>query len=51
MAKHISSSEYQYIPIEYVIENARLKEKIRVQKVKIREQFREIMGLKRLRSK
>lgn len=29
MAKHVSSAEYRYIPIEHIKEIARLREKIR----------------------
>ena len=29
MAKHISSKDYKYIPIEYIKEIARLREKLR----------------------
>ncbi len=32
MAKHVSSTNYQYVPIEYIKEIARLREKIRESK-------------------
>lgn len=37
MAKHISSSEYRYIPIDSAMKIAELEEKIRKQDKQIRE--------------
>ncbi|MBQ6547302.1 MAG: hypothetical protein IJL74_04835 [Bacilli bacterium] len=46
MAKHISSSEYRYIPIESAIKIAELEEKIRKQDKQIRKLLKENIKLR-----
>lgn len=47
MAKHISSIDYKYIPIEYVIATSKLNEVIRKKDKQIKELLKDNVKLRR----